>query len=202
MADLREAISLIDKGLRPDLAAMAVAAYGTILCDLRRTAEALAVLRAFHEHYPGFDDHLLLAELNLLEGGLLIFSDRQDVAEARLESARREFFALGQDREALLASLSLALLYLLDGRRAPALRHLVEKSIEPLSRSRHLPAVARRPLSRFSAAVEDGTATAALAGALREYIATLQFPPDEEPSAATGGGGPTDDAKDRRRARP
>jgi len=96
VADLRTVIALADQGLRPDLVSIAVLPYAAVLRERRRNAEALAVLGAFHDRYPDFADRTLLAELHLLEGSLLIFSNRTELAEARLEAARLEFLRLGE----------------------------------------------------------------------------------------------------------
>jgi tetratricopeptide (TPR) repeat protein len=54
LTDLRTVLALTDRELRPDLAAIAVLGYGTLLGQMRRTAEALAVIGAFREHYSAF----------------------------------------------------------------------------------------------------------------------------------------------------
>jgi tetratricopeptide (TPR) repeat protein len=175
LADLRATISLVDQGLSPALAANTIVVYGTIFRDWRRSAEALVVVGAFRERYPDFEDASLLADLDLLEGSLLIFSDRVEVAEARLEAARRQFLAAGEHRKAALACMNLAVLFLVDGRRQPDLRVLAEESIEPLSHLLPDPKI-RESLRAFCAAIED--ATAPLAGALRDDIANM---PEEHP---------------------
>ena len=166
VVDLRTVITLADQGLRPDLVSVAVLPYVAVLRERRRNAEALAVLGAFHERYSNFADTTVLAELHLLEGSLLIFSNRPEVAEARLNAARLEFLRIGDPLGASSAALNLSLLLLLDGRRAPDLRALIEETLGPLAQAGHLPAQIRQSLEAFYAAIEHGTATAGLAGAL------------------------------------
>ncbi len=184
LTDLRTVLALTDKELRPDLAAIAVLGYGTLLGQMRRTAEALAVIGAFREQYSAFRDQPALAEIDLLEGALLIFSDRPEVAEARLEAARRELLRNGSFEASAEACLNLAVLFLLDGRREPELRALADSSIEPLARSRELPVELRAALSAFCVAVKAGKATAGLAGALRETLRGSRDASDGKPSAA------------------
>ncbi len=168
-ADLRTVIALADQGLRPDLVSIAVLPYAAVLREKRRNAEALAVLGAFHDRYPDFADTAILAELHLLEGSLLIFSRRTDLAEARLEAARLEFLRLGEPLATASAVLSLSLLYLLDGRRAPDLKALIEETLA-LAQTWNLPFEIRQGLEVFYAAIERGSATAGLAGVLLHDI--------------------------------
>jgi tetratricopeptide (TPR) repeat protein len=185
--DLRTVIALADYGLRPALAGVAVLGYGSALGAARRTSEALAILRAFHDRFPDFAEASILAELHLLEGSLLVLSNRPDLAEARLKAARQEFYHSGEIGSAAAACLSLSHVYLRLGGREHDLRQLVAEDLGPLARSCRLPERIRTVLSEFCLALESGTATAELAGVIHRFVETHREPASRSAGESKGG---------------
>jgi len=79
------------------------------------------------------------------------------------------------------------LLYLLDGRRTPDLKALIEETLALAPRD--LPNETRQGLEAFYAAIDSGTATAGLAGALLHDIESARNDDDAHRRRRSARGG-------------
>jgi tetratricopeptide (TPR) repeat protein len=168
LATLAEILALIDRGLGGHLALGAAVSFAALKSSSRYLPEAVAILERVRERYPDLAGSEEMAALHLLEGRLLTFGTRPDLAEAELRTAFREFLKLGLLHDAAAASLGLAILFL-RSERGEELRASVEETVGALL-SADLPLGMLEVLSAFREAVRAGHATLTLANALMSYV--------------------------------
>jgi len=112
---LEEATAVLSVERRDELMLCAVSNRALCLCDLGRYREAAALVAAHRDLYAAAGDDWSRLRLCWLEGRIA-HGLGEAVAEERLQAASRGFLAAGNDFNAALVSLDLALLYLEQGR--------------------------------------------------------------------------------------
>lgn len=166
---LVDILALIDRGLGGLLALGAAVSFATLKsvssCGI---PEAIALLERVRARYPDLAGSEEMAALHLLEGRILTFGTRPDLAETQLRTAFRWFLKLDLLHDASVASLGLAVLFLYR-ERGEELRVSVEETIGVLL-ARVLPEGVREVLSAFREAARAGRATITLAHALMRYF--------------------------------
>ena len=113
---LQDAARCIDAEEHPDLFLCSVSNRALCLCDLDRHAEAQALVAAERRRYASARNPWSRLRLGWLEGRILHGLGDEAAAEQRLIEARDGFLAAGNDYNAALVSLDLAVLYLEQGR--------------------------------------------------------------------------------------
>jgi tetratricopeptide (TPR) repeat protein len=170
-ADALETISeilvLMDRGLTGSLALGAAVSFAALV-SRSYLPEAIFILEEVRERYPDLRESEEMATLNLLEGRLLTFGTRPDLAEVLLQAAFRGFLKLGFLHDAALSALALAVLFIHSEREADLFAS-TEATTEALLRE-ELPEGLRHTLVAFQKAVREGRATITLANACMSYI--------------------------------
>jgi tetratricopeptide (TPR) repeat protein len=113
---LEEAARSIDGDEQPDLFLCNVSNRALCLCDLDRHEEARDLVEAQRQRFASGRNPWSRLRLHWLEGRILHGLGEDATAERRLLEARDGFLAAGNDFNAALVSLDLAVLYLEQGR--------------------------------------------------------------------------------------
>jgi tetratricopeptide (TPR) repeat protein len=169
IATLAEILALIDRGLGGHLALGAAVSFAALKITSSSLPEVVAILERVREQYPDLAGSEEMSALHLLQGRLLTFGTRPDLAEAELRVAFRGFLKLGLLHDAAVASLGLAVLFLHEGREAE-LTAAVEETMGALLSSGELPGSLRQVLAAFRDAVWAGRANLTLTHALMSYV--------------------------------
>jgi tetratricopeptide (TPR) repeat protein len=169
LSTLAEILALIDRGLGGHLAVDAAVSFAALKSSSVSLPEAIAILERVRARYPDRAESEEMAALHLLEGRLLTFGTRPDLAEAALERAFRGFWKLGLFHDAAVASLGLAVLFLYS-KRGEDLQASVEDTVGTLLLGAGLPPSVREALTAFREAVRAGQATMTLAHAVMSYV--------------------------------
>ena len=115
---LEDAARCIDAEQHPDLFLCSVSNRALCLCDLDRHQEAEALVAAQRQRFASARNPWSRLRLRWLEGRILHGLGDEAAAERRLLEARDGFLVAGNDFNAALVSLDLAVLYLEQGRGA------------------------------------------------------------------------------------
>jgi tetratricopeptide (TPR) repeat protein len=169
LSTLAEILALIDHGLSGHLAVGAAVSFAALKSSVVSLPEAIAILEQVRARYPDRAESEEMAALHLLEGRLLTFGTRPDLAEALLERAFRGFWKLGLFHDAAIASLGLAVLFIYS-KRGEELHASVEDTVGTLLLGADLPPGVREALAGFREAVRAEQATMTLAHAVMSYV--------------------------------
>jgi tetratricopeptide (TPR) repeat protein len=169
LACLEEAAGVLGDEERSDLRLCAVSNRALCLCDLDRHDEAKALVEEHRDLYDVAGDDWARLRLAWLEGRIA-HGLGEAAAEEHLETARRGFLAAGNDFNAALVSLDLAVLYLEQGRR----QELEELAVglSTAFAARRMPQGEMASLLLFRQAVAARRVTAEAIRALRTYLET------------------------------
>ncbi len=177
LSTLAEILALIDHGLSGHLAVGAAVSFAALKSSPVSLPETIAILERVRARYPDRAESEEMAALYLLEGRLLTFGTRPDLAEAALQRAFRGFWKLGLFHDAAVASLGLAVLFLYS-KRGEELRASVEDTVGTLLLGADLPPGVREALTAFREAVRAGQATMTLTHAVMSYVERSEGSPN------------------------
>jgi tetratricopeptide (TPR) repeat protein len=146
------------------------------VCHLGRHAEAEARLPVLVELARQLGNKLDSLRVDWLGNRVAAGRGRREEARASFEEVCREFAALGNDYDAALVALDLALLHLEEG-RTQQVRALAAGMVS-IFRSKSIHREALAALALFSRAAGDETATAGLARRVLAYLERAQRNPE------------------------